>query len=55
VDRVLPIDISIYSRPRVFQEPFFKITEAVGAQSVLWSFIFGPFFYWKKGRGPKQF
>jgi len=49
LDRVLPIDISIYSRPRIFQEPFFKITEAVGAHSVLWSFIFGPSFYWKKG------
>jgi len=43
------IDLSIYSRPRVFQEPFFKITEVVGIQSVLWAFIFGPFFYWKKG------
>jgi hypothetical protein len=49
VDTVISIDLSIYSRPRVFQEPFFKITETVGVQSVSWAFIFGPFFYWKKG------
>jgi hypothetical protein len=49
VEGVLPVDLSIYSRPRTFEEPFFKVTEAVGVQSSVWAFIFGPFFYWKKG------
>ena len=44
-----PLDLSIYSRPRRFQDPLSKITEGVGLLSVLWSFIFGPFFFWKKG------
>jgi hypothetical protein len=48
VDWIASVDVSIYSRPRRFQEPFFKITEAVGVQSVLWAFIFGPFFFWIK-------
>jgi len=43
------IDLSIYSRPRRFQEPFLKITEKVGVQSIIWAFVFGPFFFWKKG------
>jgi len=46
---VLPINVSVYSRPRVFQERFFKISETVGLQSVVWAFVFGPLFYWKKG------
>jgi hypothetical protein len=41
--------VSSYSRPRCFQDPILKITEMIGVQSVLWAFIFGPFFYWKKG------
>jgi hypothetical protein len=55
VDWVATIDLSIYSRPRRFQNPVFKITEAVGVQSVLWAFIFGPFFYWKKGAQAEAF
>jgi hypothetical protein len=49
------IDLSIYSRPRVFQEPLLKITEGVGVPAVLWSFIFGPFFFWKKGARVEAF
>ncbi len=49
MDWVATIDLSIYSRPRRFQDPFSKITEVVGVQSMLWAFLFGPFFYWKKG------
>jgi len=41
-------DLSIYSRPRRFQSPAFKKAQVVGVQSVLWAFIFGPFFYWRK-------
>ena len=49
MDWAAAINVSIYSRPCRFQNPFFKITEVVGAQSVLWALIFGPLFYWKKG------
>lgn len=45
------IDLSVYAQQRRFQEPSSKLTEVVGAQSVLWAFIFGPFFFWKKGAG----
>jgi len=49
VDWAATIDVSIYSRPRRFQHPSSKIIEAVGIQSIVWAFVFGPFFYWKKG------
>jgi hypothetical protein len=51
VDWIASVDVSIYSRPRRFQDPFSKITEVVAVQSVLWAFIFGPFFYWRKRAG----
>src|SRR5207253_1241448 len=35
-------------RQWTFEEPFFKTTEVVGIQSVIWAFLFGPFFFWKK-------
>ncbi len=40
---------ALYLQPRRFQDPILKITETVGVQSVLWAFVFGPLFYWKKG------
>src|SRR5262249_24969431 len=42
--RVSWIDLSICSRPRRFDEPFFKTTENVGIQSCAWAFLF-----WRKG------
>jgi len=42
------VDFSVYSRQRIFQEPFFKTTEVVGLQSMIWAFLFGPVFFWKK-------
>jgi hypothetical protein len=42
------MDFSDYYRQRTFQEPFFKVTEVVGIQAVVWAFLFGPFFFWKK-------
>jgi hypothetical protein len=44
-----PFTFKRYARRRVFQEPFFRITETVGAGSAAWAFAFGPFYYWKKG------
>ena len=51
----LMIDLSVYAQPRHFREPSLDITEVVGVQSVLWAFIFGPFFFWKKRAGPEAF
>ena len=45
---IATVDVSIYSRPRRFLDPSSKNTEAVGVQSVLWAFFFGPFFFWMK-------
>ena len=39
--------------PRVFQSPYLKVTESVSGLAVLWAFLFGPVYYWRK-RAPVE-
>jgi hypothetical protein len=43
------MDVSVYSRSRVFEQPHLGKIQVVGIWSVLWAFIGGPIYYWKKG------
>lgn len=43
------MDLSVYVRPRAFQQPYSKVSRAVGIQSVLWVLMLGPIYYWKQG------
>ena len=43
------MDLSDFTRRRVFEQPYSKTRRAVGPQSILWSLIFGPFYYWRQG------
>jgi hypothetical protein len=37
-----------YYQQRVFEQPRGERTEVVGWRSVLWAYLFGPLFFWKK-------
>jgi hypothetical protein len=43
------MDLSVYSRPRTFQQPSSRVTGVVSILSVLWALLLGPVYYWKKG------
>jgi hypothetical protein len=43
------MDLSIYARPRLFEQPRRGARETVGIWSVLWALVGGPIYYWKKG------
>jgi hypothetical protein len=38
-----------YLRRRTFQNPVLMITETVSGWAILWVFLFGPLYYWRKG------
>lgn len=43
------MDISVYSEPRVFEQPYLGKTQVVGIWSVFGALVAGPIYYWKKG------
>jgi glycerol uptake facilitator-like aquaporin len=43
------MDLSDFTRRRVFEQPYSKTRREIGPQSILWSLLFGPFYYWRQG------
>jgi hypothetical protein len=41
--------LSDITRRRVFEQPYSKARREIGPQSILWSLLFGPFYYWRQG------
>lgn len=37
-----------YLEPRVFRSPYLKRSESVSGTAVLWAFLLGPAYYWRK-------
>jgi len=42
-----------YYAPRVFQSPYLKTTEKISGTTVLWAFLGGPLYFWRK-RAPVE-
>jgi hypothetical protein len=43
------MDISVYTKPRIFEQPHLGKIQSVGISSVFWALVGGPIYYWKKG------
>lgn len=43
------MDMSVYSEPRIFEQPHLGKVQVVGIWSVFGALVAGPFYYWKKG------
>jgi hypothetical protein len=43
------MDLSDLTRRRIFEQPYAKTRREIGPQSILWSLVFGPFYYWRQG------
>jgi len=45
--------LTAYFEPHVFRSPYLAVTEKVGADAMLWAFLLGPIYFWKK-RAPVE-
>jgi hypothetical protein len=43
------MDLSDFTRRRIFEQPYSRTRRVIGPKSIAWSLIFGPFYYWRQG------